>query len=353
MLYDSVAPLEVTIEDATLSAFERETSSGFDRTTTVVELQGPDAVGRGEDVTYEATDHHRFREAGLDRFDLAGTYTVQEFSTHLDALDLFAGTEPERPDFRHYRRWAFESAALDLALKQAETNLATVLDRSFDPVRFVVSTRLGDPPSSDRVLGLLDRDPTMEFKLDPTSEWTPEVVDRLAETGAIRTLDLKGQYSGTEVDQAADPVLYELVLEGFPDAVVEDPALTEATRSLIEPHVDRLAWDYPINGLDDIAELPWEPRWLNIKPSRFGSIESLFETIEYCLDREIAMYGGGQFELSVGRSHLHALASLFYPDAPNDVAPRGYNDPEPGAELPGSPLVPQDDQRGLGWSFLG
>ena len=24
-----------------------------------------------------------------------------------------------------------------------------------------------------------------------------------------------------------------------------------------------------------------------------------------------------------GREHIHALASLFYPDAPNDIAPRG------------------------------
>jgi hypothetical protein len=351
MFFETVAALEVPVEDAELRAFERETSSGFTRTTTVVELHGPDAVGRGEDVTYEAADHRRLRASGLDRFDLGGSYTLEGFSAHVGDRDLFAGDEPGRPDFRHYRQWAFESAALDLALKQAGTDLARTLDRSFDPVRFVVSTRLGEPPSADRVLGMLDRDPTLEFKLDPTSEWSPELVDRLAEIGAVRTLDLKGQYSGTEVDQAADPVLYELILEAFPEAVVEDPALTDETRPLLDPHAERVAWDYPITGVETITELPWEPRWINVKPSRFGSIRSLFETIEYCLDNDIAMYGGGQFELSVGRSHLHALASLFYPDAPNDVAPPGYNDPEPGADLSRSPLVPTDEQRGLGLSF--
>jgi hypothetical protein len=351
MFDEFLASLELDVTDATLRAHERETSSGFSRTTTVVELHGPAGVGRGEDVTYEAADHERFRERGLDGFDLEGSYTIAAFSSHVGAQDLFSGGEPEQSVFRNYRRWAFESAALDLALTQAETDLATALDRSFDPVHFVVSTRLGDSPSADRVLAFLDRDPTLEFKLDPTSEWKSDLVDRLAQTDAVRTLDLKGQYSGTEVDQPADPVLYELVLEGFPDALVEDPALTDETRTIVEPHVERVAWDYPITGLDSIRELPWEPHWINIKPSRFGSIESLFETIAYCLERDIQLYGGGQFELGVGRSHLHALASLFYPDAPNDVAPRGYNDPEPGVDLPGSPLVPVDEQVGLGWSF--
>ena len=32
--------------------------------------------------------------------------------------------------------------------------------------------------------------------------------------------------------------------------------------------------------------------------------------------------------LGVGRAQIQALASLFYPNAPNDVAPPGYNAPE-------------------------
>jgi hypothetical protein len=62
------------------------------------------------------------------------------------------------------------------------------------------------------------------------------------------------------------------------------------------------------------------------------------------------MYGGGQFELDVGREHLHALASLFYPDAPNDVAPKEYNKPEPNDGLPPSPLEPSSQPRGIEWS---
>ena len=51
------------------------------------------------------------------------------------------------------------------------------------------------------------------------------------------------------------------------------------------------------------------------------------------------MYGGGQFELSVGRNQIQTLASLFHPDGPNDVAPLGYDGPE-WSRTPASPLPP-------------
>ena len=77
-----------------------------------------------------------------------------------------------------YRRWAFESAALDLALLQAGRSLADVLEREPRPVNFVVSMRLGSWPASDepekpdRVLRLLERYPGTKLKLDPTNQWT-------------------------------------------------------------------------------------------------------------------------------------------------------------------------------------
>jgi hypothetical protein len=52
------------------------------------------------------------------------------------------------------------------------------------------------------------------------------------------------------------------------------------------------------------------------------------------------MYGGGQFELGVGRRHIQVLASLFYADGPNDVAPKEYNLLGPLPGLPRSPLPP-------------
>ena len=43
----------------------------------------------------------------------------------------------------------------------------------------------------------------------------------------------------------------------------------------------------------------------------------------------IELYGGGQFELGVGRGQIQILAALFSADGPNDVAPGGYNANEP------------------------
>ncbi|MDQ4082394.1 MAG: hypothetical protein M3123_05855, partial [Actinomycetota bacterium] len=71
---------------------------------------------------------------------------------------------------------------------------------------------------------------------------------------------------------------------------------------------------------------------------------------DYCAERAIPVYGGGQFELGPGRGHIQYLASLFHPDAPNDVAPGGYNEVDPPAGLPKSPLSPAPDEAGFRWT---
>jgi hypothetical protein len=349
-LYDRLADLPLTVETSDRTTHDAETTSDFTRTTTVFALSGDGHTGRGEDVTYDTEDHEAL--AGAPPFDFAGEYTFAEFSAMLDDVDLFPTKEPERETGFHYRRWAVESAALDLALRQADTDLATAVGRERDPVRFVVSTRLPEDdagvPSRARVEALLSARPDTELKLDPTSAWDDGTVEALAATGAVRIVDLKGQYHGTLVDQEADPDLYRLIVEGFADAVVEDPRFTAETEPILEQARERISWDAPITGVESVESLPFEPSWLNVKPSRFGTVESLLDTVEFALDRDIELYGGGQFELDVGREHLQTFASVFYPDGPNDVAPRAYNHPDADlASLPTSPLEPAGDARGL------
>ena len=48
-------------------------------------------------------------------------------------------------------------------------------------------------------------------------------------------------------------------------------------------------------------------------------------------------YGGGQYELGVGRGHVQLLAALFHPHAPNDIAPGGYDALDPGARAAREP----------------
>jgi len=344
--FDAVADLPLAIESVEWERRDRDTSSGFVRTTTTFHLSGTGHTGRGEDVTYDTEDHDALADA---TFDLAGEYTVASFSTRLDDVDLFPTKPPEREMARAYRRWAVESAALDLALRQNDLSLAEAVGRDPDPVRFVASMRLGDPPTTDRLDAVLDAYPDTEFKLDPTPAWDGDLIDAVAATDAVRILDLKGLYEGTQVDFDPDPDLYDRLLSAFPGAVVEDPGLTPETRPLFDGEQARVSWDYPITGVASVEELPFEPAWLNVKPSRFGTVESLFETIEWAEERGVALFGGGQFELGVGRDHVQLLASLFYPEGPNDVAPGGYNDPEVPSGLPTSPLAAPTNRSGLAW----
>ena len=344
--YEALADLPIVITNCELRRLEGETTSDFTRVSTEIHLSGKGHTGVGEDVTYETSHHESLQETGAPPME--GEYDLDTFSEIVGDLDLFPDDEPEREDFRHYRRWGFESAALDLALKQADETLASALGGSYEPVRFVISTRLGEPPTTDRVESLLADDPSREFKLDPTVEWDDDLVRTLAETDAVRITDLKGHYEGTDVDSPADPDLYRRILEGFPEAIVEDPAVTDETEPILDGEWDRLSWDAPFHDVTDLEDLP-ETGCLNLKPSRFGSVESLLEAIEHAEREDKDVYFGGQFELGAGREHLHSLASLVCPDAPNDVAPRGYNDPTYDGPLPASPLEPPASPTGMAW----
>ena len=138
--------------------------------------------------------------------------------------------------------------------------------------------------------------------------------------------------------------------EGFPDAFIEDPALTAETDLVLEPAPRACPpWDAPIHSVEDVEQLPFPPRTLNSKPSRFGHLRELLAFRDLCEERGIGLYGGGMFELGPGRGQIQYLASLFHPDAPNDVAPRAYNEPDPLPGLQGSPLEPAPAAVGFRW----
>ena len=88
---------------------------------------------------------------------------------------------------------------------------------------------------------------------------------------------------------------------------------------------------------------------VNLKPSRLGGIKPLFDAYDYTAEHGIGAYGGGQFELGVGRGHIQYLASIFHPDTPNDTSPSGFHvmDPPPG--LQSSPIEPMPAATGFRW----
>jgi L-alanine-DL-glutamate epimerase-like enolase superfamily enzyme len=345
--WERLAGLPVQIDAYELEPLQALVSSEFERKSTVIHMKGAGHEGVGEDVTYDAVDHEILQAAGPD-LALRGSWTIGSLSEHLATLDLFA-KEPQREVSRRYRTWAYESAVLDLALRQAGTTLHEALGRAPEPVRFVVSLRLGEPPSMEPIRRRLDAYPSLRFKLDPTSSWSEELIAELVASEAVESVDFKGYYSGSIVDQAPDPVLYRRVAEAFPQAWIEDPALTPETDAALQDHRERFSWDAPIHSVADIEALPYPPRMVNIKPSRLGGLKNLLDAFDYCARRGIGNYGGGQFELGVGREQIQYLASIFHADAPNDVAPTGYNLPEPPAGLPESPLAPVPSALGFRW----
>jgi hypothetical protein len=313
-LYDKIRELPLHVDGYFLEPLEREVARGFTLRRTVVVLHGKGEEGRGEEVDYNPAIQQQFQERGGE-LPLAGEHTLESFSL------LHAGQTD-------YRRWAFESAALDLALRQAGLSLADALGREAKPLRFVVSTRTANVP------GWLEHYPDLRFKLDPDRDWSDGVISTLRN---VDTVDFKGIYRG-EFGMPPDAELYRRVVEAFPEAWIEDPALTAETSAALAPHRDRITWDAAIHEWSDVEALPFRPRCLNCKPSRFGSVRRLFDFYDACEANRIALYGGGQFELGPGRDQIQLLASLFHADAPNDVAPGGYNASSPVAGLAPSPL---------------
>jgi len=347
-LYDALADLPLEIDSYALEGRSRTISPEFERLTTIIHLQGGGEEGLGEDVTYGPDEQRAQQQAG-PALPLAGSWTLDSFARHLDELDLFAGATPGMPAFLDYRRWAFESAAADLALRQAGRSLADALGRTPEPVHFVVSLRLGEPPSAEPVTRRLQAYPRLRFKLDATPGWHDELIATLAATGAVESIDFKGAYKGTAVDVETDPELYRRCAEAFPDAWLEDPDLTvPAADDALRPYRDRITWDAPIHGVADIEALPFLPRTINVKPSRIGSWRELLRTYEWCAERDIVSYGGGQSELGVGRGQIQYLASIFHASSANDIAPSGYDWAEfPETGLPVNPLPPDLERTGF------
>jgi L-alanine-DL-glutamate epimerase-like enolase superfamily enzyme len=340
-LWTAVKDLPIAIESSSFEALVPSGPMGLEGfTTTQLRLRGRGEEGIGEQVGMpEAQEALRASD-----FPLTGEWeTLAGFLAHLDTIDMW----PEPPEYeleRNWRRWTFESAALDLALRQSATSLPEVLGRTPRPVTFVNSFGLGDPPEIDKVANRRAMQPTVGFKLDVAPSWTQEIMDRVAAVEGVATIDFKGQYGLEVEDEAALLAMYERTLATFTEAVFEDPHGYPAVLELLAPVADRVSYDAPITTVESIGALPVEVRIVNVKPCRVGRLQELSRLYAHCESAGIRMYNGGMGELGVGRGQAQLLASLFHPEAPNDIAPSDYNLEEPPPGLPPSPLDPAPDR---------
>jgi L-alanine-DL-glutamate epimerase-like enolase superfamily enzyme len=345
-LWPRLAALPLVIEGYELEGLSATMANGMVRLTIQIRLLGAGHDGLGEDVSPFPDDPDALRNAPAS-LPLAGEWTLGSFCDHLATLDQWP-TPPGWEAARLYRNWAYESAALDLALRQGGRSLHDVLGIEPRPLTFVNSLGLGDPPSTDTIHRRLANYPDVRFKLDAAAAWTLAVCKNLAATGAVDVVDFKGQYGMEVEDAGALAAMYERVVATFPDAILEDPHDLPEIAEPLAPHVGRVSYDAPIHSVDDLATTPVNPiRTVNIKPCRTGGLRALLGLYAHCDAEGVRMYGGGMGENGVGRGQIQLLASLFHPDGPNDVAPSPFNAADPPAGLPSSPLPPLPERTGF------
>ena len=311
---------------------------------TVVHLHGGGLEGVGEDVVYDAEDHVALQEAG----------PVHDLVRPLHArrvlrADRLARPVPGRaPDARSRGStgvWAFHSAALDLALRQAGLPLHAALGREPRRCATSCSLRLGEPPTLEPVQLRLALDPTLRFKLDATSSWTPELIAALVATGAVDSIDFKALYRGTIVDQAPDPMLYRRVVEAFPDAWLEDPDVVDpATAEVLAgaPRPDHLGRADPLDRRHRGAPVrAADGQHQAVADRRPGEALRDLRLLRRAPDRRLRRRSDRARARAAARRSTSRRCSI--PTRPNDLAPSAYNEPQPPPGLPPSPLAPSFD----------
>jgi L-alanine-DL-glutamate epimerase-like enolase superfamily enzyme len=310
-LADALAKLPVHIDSAAVEV-GAVPAHGFPdgpRPTSVVTLAGGGVAGVGECVAWTMEDQERFARV-CPSLVTRGETTVGEIH------DRVRGAE-------RYHRAAVESAAVDLALRQASTNLFALARRPARPVAFCRSigvddvARAGGPAEAVSHVLALHRVARIKIDVDPAG-WSEQEWRDLAATGRVVVADFKRRGTANQVDRA---------YEALPDAWLEDPppdALAPATSWQA-----RVALDGYVQTTSDLAPPPIVPGAVNIKPARMGGPIEALRALELCAREGWWTYVGGMFEVGPGRLQARVIASLFTADAWNDVAPLV---PEPSDE---------------------
>src|SRR3954465_4804007 len=164
-LWKRLASTPLEVERYELERLEEPVTRGFTPVSTVIHLHRLGHDGPGEDITWYTEHHDAEQEAGAV-LPLAGEWTLESFSNGL-----------EMPTPHH--RWAYESAALDLALRQAGTSLAAAVGREARPISFVISPGPGARRGAAPGLRGREPEPSHRFKLDPGADWSDELIAEL------------------------------------------------------------------------------------------------------------------------------------------------------------------------------
>jgi len=208
------------------------------------------------------------------------------------------------------------------------------------PVRFVLSVPSGVSPSKF-IERCLESHPEATFRVRLDEGWDDAEWDFLTRCPQLAIIDIAQRNRGATA--AAESALRErlrnILFARFARTVlVEDEVRRTGDTPFLPGFGGHTSWD-GICGVRDIEQLSFRPGALCIKPARFGSLSALVEIVEHCRTRGIVLYTGYGGELSVGYDQNQCLASLLFPEAPNDLAPPEYYRGGDMSGLPGSPLA--------------
>jgi hypothetical protein len=301
-LVDRLSALPVAIDGLRVERGAVAVAGYYDeaRPTGFAALRGLGLTGRGECVAWTPAEQAKFA-AACDRLDLPQGSTVGEI------VALLAG-ELDDP----YHRAAVEGAAIDLALRQANANPFALARLPARPVAFCRSIGVADDPEA-AIVPVLEGDPDARIKIDvPDAGWPPSAWEILADTGRIVVLDFK---RGSDLEQV------RLAHAAMPQAWLEDPPVEAASLDPRGSWREKVALDGYVLAAVDLDDPEISPAAVNVKAPRVGGWMEALRCLEECRRRSLHAYVGGMFEVGPGRLQARVLASMFTPDAWNDLAP--------------------------------
>lgn len=279
---------------------------GRPRPTGEVSLIGGGRAGRGENVDWTPEDQRWFAvacEELLARAVPRMETSVREVGARLRE----SGAHP-------YHRAAIEAAVVELALRQGSTDVFALSGRSPRRVRFCRSIGLEEVEGVGPVTAverLLEARPGAHVKLDcPPAGWSEPIWRALAATCRIVIIDFKREGEPDQVD---------LAHRVLPDAWLEDPPAPIGGNPPV--WLSRVALDGYVTQAADLEDPALPPAAVNVKAPRLGGPLEALAVLERCRRSGGFAYFGGMFEVGAGRRQARALASLFTPDAWNDLAP--------------------------------
>ena len=256
-----------------------------------------------------------------------GSWTLDSLSKHLDELELFPAGEPGQHAYRDYRRWAFESvgarpraaAGRPLARRGARTRGAAA------------DVRLVDPRHLARRLARALPRAALQARPDAGVDGRAGRDARGARQRRRRRPEGPVPRHGRR--QPGRPGALPARRRRLPGRVDRGPGADagDRRRARAAPRPHHVGRADPLVGRRRGAAV--RARGASTASRRASARSRGCSSSTTAAPRHgIALYGGGQFELGVGRGQIQLLAALFHPDGSNDVAPGGYNAPEP---LPG------------------